>query len=366
MREQKPPNIFYIIFIIVSTTFLSPLVAQTAATPTLRVGLAGASPFIVKDSGQVSGISLQVWDAVAKAENWNYHTMVYKNIPALLLALKMGEIDVAVGPIKITSNRLQQMDFSQPYYFTGESILSQKTEPTISQRIAPFFSRRLLHAVLIFIFILGVVGTLFWIAERKRSPEQFPRDARRGIANGMWLAIVTMSTTGYGDRAPITFWGRLIAGCWMVLSLIFAGSMIAGIASTLTLTGLGEEPLTTAAQLKNKKVASPAIRQISSLLVKEHAIPVKTASLYKAFRLLQEKKVDAVIYDRPQLLYWQQNHPEAKVTVGSSIFNSAGYGFAFPIGSPLTNQVNVRLVNLSELGEIHDIVNTWFQDKTRE
>ena len=87
-------------------------------------------------------------------------------------------------------------------------------------RIAPFFSKSLLYAVFIFLFILSIVGTLVWLTERNASPEQFPKDPAHGIANGMWLAIVTMTTTGYGDRAPITFWGRIITGSWMVISII--------------------------------------------------------------------------------------------------------------------------------------------------
>jgi len=39
------------------------------------------------------------------------------------------------------------------------------------------------------------------------------------IPNSMWWAITTITTVGYGDEVPITFLGRLIAGCTMVVGM---------------------------------------------------------------------------------------------------------------------------------------------------
>ncbi len=39
------------------------------------------------------------------------------------------------------------------------------------------------------------------------------------IPGAMWWAITTLTTVGYGDEVPITFWGRLVAGCTMVMGL---------------------------------------------------------------------------------------------------------------------------------------------------
>ena len=38
-----------------------------------------------------------------------------------------------------------------------------------------------------------------------------PQTVRGGFGDGIWWAIVTASTVGYGDIAPSTIWGRLIA-----------------------------------------------------------------------------------------------------------------------------------------------------------
>ncbi|MDE2134870.1 MAG: ion transporter [Alphaproteobacteria bacterium] len=46
------------------------------------------------------------------------------------------------------------------------------------------------------------------------QPERFGT-----IPSSMWWAIATLTTVGYGDAVPITFLGRLVAGCTMVVGL---------------------------------------------------------------------------------------------------------------------------------------------------
>lgn len=101
----------------------------------------------------------------------------------------------------------------------------------------------------------------------------------------MWLAIVTMSTTGYGDKAPITVMGRIIAGTWMVVSIISATSMIAGIASVLTFSNFQSVDIQNIEQLNGKKVATIAGSPSVDFL-KEYKISIKpVASLTEAMKL---------------------------------------------------------------------------------
>ena len=52
--------------------------------------------------------------------------------------------------------------------------------------------------------LLVIVGNLLWLAEHRAQPQNFDPRYSRGIDEGMWVAIVTMATVGYGDRVPIT------------------------------------------------------------------------------------------------------------------------------------------------------------------
>lgn len=355
--------IAFLVFLNFSGQAQPPGMLYKQDTSNLRVGLAGSSPFVIRENnGKFGGISLEIWQLLELKAHWNSTYTYYNNVSDALDSLQKGKLDVLVGPLSITSERAEKVRFSQPYYQSSLSIMSLSEKKGVLDRIAPFFSYRLLIAVFVFLFILGIVGTLIWLAERKKSPEQFPLKPGPGIANGMWLAIVTMSTTGYGDRAPITFWGRIIAGCWMVISIIFATTMVAGIASTLTLTGLETTTITNIGQVSGKKVAVIKNSPAEDYAKKYNADEIYVDNLKNAVQKLKNKEVVAIVYDRPQLLYFLKQHPDDNVTVGKEEYFKQGYGFAFPKNSALASKVNINLLYLSEQNRIKFITNEWLGD----
>ena len=332
---------------------------STAEHRPLRVAVAGTRPFVVQTGDDWSGVSIDIWREIANGQDWQYTFKPYRNVSDALQALSNEEVDLVVGPVSITSARAEQARFSQPYYQSSLSILSRSDEPNVWQRIKPFFSLKLLAAVSVLLCILACVGTLLWLVEHKTSPEQFPRDLPHGIGNGMWCAIVTMTTTGYGDIAPKTLLGRIIAAGWMIISIIFATSMIAGIASTLTLTGMSNVVIATADELQGKSVAvlqnSPASRFVDDL----NGTQVDVQNFEQGYQLLKNSKVDAVVFDRPQMLYFLEHHKDNHVAVSYAEYLKQGYGFAFPLDTDLVHSVNIQLLHMGEDGSLKRVVEDW-------
>ena len=66
--------------------------------------------------------------------------------------------------------------------------------------------------------LLVVASTLMYYIEQSAQPEKFS-----SIPETMWWSIITVTTVGYGDVAPITPGGRLLAGVIALLGIgIFA------------------------------------------------------------------------------------------------------------------------------------------------
>lgn len=326
----------------------------------LKVAVAGTAPFVV-DTVNGTGISLELWQDLASRLNWDYTITYYNDVPAALHALELKQADIVVGPISISSQRVKKFLFTQPYFQSSLSILSNATPPTLWERIGPFFSTKFFIAVLIFLFILTCVGTLLWLAERERNTEQFPKDFSSGIGNGMWLAIVTMSTTGYGDRAPVTFWGRIIAGSWMVVSIIFATTMVAGIASTLTLTGINKSTIEKAEALNGRNVA--VVQGTPAAIFSRHygAKNVNVHTLEQGYDLLKRKKVDALVYDKPQLQFMLKNNNDLDVHLSLGSYDEVGYGFAMNLDSKLLHSINIALLLSEESGHSKLIIDSWLK-----
>ena len=72
------------------------------------------------------------------------------------------------------------------------------------------FNSRILRTILgALIFFVGLFGYIFYIAE----------PAVKTFGDGVWWALVTVTTVGYGDITPLTTLGRLVAGALMFLGL---------------------------------------------------------------------------------------------------------------------------------------------------
>lgn len=337
---------------------------QTASN-ILRVGVAGSEPFVVDRPTGIEGISVEIWQAIAAQTGIRYRFQHYDSVPGALSALTAGSIDAVVGPVSVTASRAARALFSQPYFQSSLSILSGTEEQSIWQRVQPFFSISFFVAIAVLLLVLLVVGTLIWLAERRVSENEFPDRPIAGIGNGVWLAIVTMTTVGYGDRVPKTFLGRLVAGAWMVISLITATSLVAGITTTLTLTGMRSNVVSSAEQLNKKRVVVEANSPSEQFARQYGAQLITVGSIRQGYELISKHQADAMVFDRPQLLYFttQQHHPTESVSKAE--YDHQAYAFAFSMSSQLVHRVNISLLRLEESGRVDRIVKEWLGEQAQ-
>ena len=96
-----------------------------------------------------------------------------------------------------------------------------------------FNSRGLRFIVYATIFLIIFFGFLFYIAE----PEV------ETFTDGIWWALVTITTVGYGDITPYTALGRIVASSLMILGIGFIATITAAV-STYFLSNFGDKETT--------------------------------------------------------------------------------------------------------------------------
>ena len=83
-----------------------------------------------------------------------------------------------------------------------------------AQMIFNVFRSRLNELFLSFImvlFLIVIASCLLYFAEHNAQPDSFS-----SIPATIWWAVVTLTTTGYGDMSPITTLGKVLAGTIML------------------------------------------------------------------------------------------------------------------------------------------------------
>lgn len=343
-------------FFILTTPFL--FAQENQPQKELKVGYAGSAPFVIHDEDE-EGIVFDIWKEIAFDLDLKYTTQEYESVDAGIKAVQNKQVDILLGPITINEDRAAQISFSQPYLDTEMAILAPVNEPTIWDRISPILSSTFLFAVLGFLLILTLVGFVFWLVEGRKYKEEYGEKMYEGIGSGVWLAIVTMTTVGYGDLAPKTPGGRVVMGSWMVISLILATSFIAGIATTLAQTTPPDKTIISMQQLENKRVAVPNYKEILDKVRNVDGTPIAVSSVTEGYQMLLDKKVDALIYDEIPLQYVFEKKRKKEFVLTKKKIEPQYYGFALPIGSELKRKVDLEIIHLQQNNEIINIVQDW-------
>ena len=79
--------------------------------------------------------------------------------------------------------------------------------------------------IIFFVILAGAIGVLLF--EKRQYASEI-----NNFFDALWWALVTITTVGYGDLVPITFWGRIIGIIFILLGFILFSIFTAFIAST--------------------------------------------------------------------------------------------------------------------------------------
>jgi len=93
--------------------------------------------------------------------------------------------------------------------------------------------------VLILTILLSLLaGVFLWLLDTWFNEQEFPRTFFRGSWEGFWWAFISMTTVGYGDRAPKSILGRTFAVAWILVGICICSIFTATLTTSLTTISL--------------------------------------------------------------------------------------------------------------------------------
>ena len=201
----------------------------------MRVGAPERPPFATRPGGASwQGIAVDLWRMIAEDLGVTYEIVP---VPAeeLPQALAAGQIDVALA-VNATPGIEALIDLTAPLYTSTLAVASRR-EVVLWDVASNVLSIEFLQVMVSLSVLLLVVGAIVWLLERKQNSKEFHTRPLLGLGDGFWWAGVTLTTIGYGDKAPKTLLGRAVAMVWMLIGLAVSAALTAAVVSATNIEG---------------------------------------------------------------------------------------------------------------------------------
>jgi ABC-type amino acid transport substrate-binding protein len=291
-----------------------------------------------------------LWEEIAKQNAFQYELKKLKS-ETLLIDLEEGNIDLAIYPLSITSERSQKMNFSAPFYLARSGLMTKDVSSFEGAILflKSFFSLNFFRALGTLALIILIFGFLEWRFERKVNHEEFGAGIK-GLWSGFWWSAVTMTTVGYGDKSPKTTGGRIVALVWMFTAIMIISGFTASITSSLTVTELGTSS-NNIEDFKERRIGTVEYSGTHNWLrdnfYKNKILYPNKEELIKA---LENNEIEAAAYDLPLLKEMYKKNELVGFRVLDIKYNPQYYalGMNRNISDSLRTEINTALLKATE------------------
>ncbi|CAF1098489.1 unnamed protein product [Rotaria sordida] len=294
------------------------------------------------------------------------------------------EVDLAIAPLTITSQRENAVDFSKPWMNLGISILMSKperTKPDVFSFMAPL-SKDIWMCVT-FAYI-GVSVILFLVSRfspyewSMKNEETLQLSNKFSILNTLFFALAAFMQQGV-DFIPRSISGRLVASVWWYFSMILVSSYTANWAAFLTVGRMvtsieSVEDLARQREIKYGVVrggATQAFFEKSDVKIfhrmwtyMQQSDDVLVASNEEGISKVRKSNGKyAFLLESTRIEYTNERSPCDTMRIGSNL-DSKGYGIATPVGSELREAINIAILDMSEDGILNSLKKKWWYDRS--
>jgi polar amino acid transport system substrate-binding protein len=338
--------------ICLAVSVVSAFAAGQRDTETLRVAVYDVPPYGYVDvDGSISGISVDLWRRVAEQMEWPFRLTPVSDMESILSGLEHGRFDAAIGAITIPPARAPRVHFSYPTHRSGVAVaLRKETGPIFALISYATAVYELTPLIVLTLIMLVLIGIAMWIVEqgaRSASSESSVVSLR----DGLYWAVVTMTTVGYGDKTPKTTLGRAVAALWMLSSLVLVSVLSTSLVSRLTAERVESQNFTASIDLHEKRLAAVAQSSGAEYLDQLHLQYAKYKDLSEALDSLAKGHSNAVINSVGALQYYVSKRYSKVIEVPQGLLAPAYMAIALPQHSPIKHSIDLALIRITNSAE---------------
>ena len=324
----------------------------------LTVNTVTRPPFSMIENGKESGFSLELLQEIARRLDWDLQINRLDSFSQMLSDVKAGDADMAAANISITASREAVMDFSLPVFESGLQIMVQAEDVREPSLMHALLSWDLAAAIGLAFLLLAVGGMFMWALERRAQP-YFDRPLKEAWFPSFWWALNLVVNGGFEERVPRTPIGRMFGVVLVVSSLFIVSIFVAKITAVMTVEAITGS-VNSVNDLYGKSTGTLEGSTAAGFLQRREIDYFGYSDLTEMLEAFEAGDIRAVVFDAPVLNYYVRHEGQAFGRTIGTPFLREYYGFVFPQGSSLTEEVNRTLLEMQEDGAYGKIYQSWF------
>lgn len=331
---------------------IAPEPVTPSMQPVLRVGVAdGSQPCSYRERGGWSGMAVELWQSIADQEGIPYVLVPGETSASLLEATRRGELDVAIGCITVSPERIHNNLFSLPFQESGLGVMTKRNQLELGgSLLRALLAPDLIRLLLAYVVLIGALSVGVWWVERDGSkPSTWTVGRKRAFA-----LIFQVLATGPGTNTVVVSGkGHTLVFLAYLVRIITASLLVSYVTLNVVRNNqeLGSRSLRNLKDLAGQRVAvrrgtvSDELLQLLNSSGLQPPIQLRELDqVNSADNLLAKGAVDAVMADDIQLDYLLQQMPHQQYVLALSNLNPQSQAFAL---SPRLSEKQVRGINVA-------------------
>ena len=121
---------------------------------TLVIGTKISKPFVYKSGDDYNGLAFDVIKGYLGDKPYIVKEMTDLSYDEIINNINTSGVDIFIGNVTITSDRLENCEFSQPYFVTNTSIVTKDNGGSSLPNLLTYEFMESMLSLLLFIFLL--------------------------------------------------------------------------------------------------------------------------------------------------------------------------------------------------------------------
>ncbi|MCL7042452.1 hypothetical protein MKW94_013010, partial [Papaver nudicaule] len=316
------------------------------------------------NSWNVSGFSRDVFENVMQGLPYVYDYVPYEidGISAgdynnLAYCVYTKKFDAVVGDVTIIANRSRYVEFSQPYSDSGVRMIIKRSDENLTS--SPWWFLGPWAKDLWFTTIAFFLSTGFavWIFERGKNQEfQGPLSQQLGKYLSFSFSI---SVFAHKEKLESNY-SRFIVSLWSFAVYILMGCFIANLTSMLTVSKQRQIGTLTGFVGYQSGSFVPGLLNDLGYPPSKH---IQLSTMEEYANALRNGRVSAIYDEIPYIKVFLAQYC-SEFTVAGPTYPAGGFGFVFPLDSPLVSYVSRRVLEFAEGNKTKEFEEKWFGSHT--